>query len=392
MDTVYRQLLACLAAFAQGGRAQILKGMDDWDALHTLAGHHKLEAVVYSSLSREAGFCGGDAGMISAWRQRAYALAMNQSHKNASLSALTAALDCPYALVKGAVCRSLYQNGDLRISADEDIYIRPEDYDRAAACLEKSGFILHGGSREDVSHWFCKVSGLHIELHTRLLEEDGEEALFTGFTPVQLTTQNGSLYTLEPGLHLAFLVCHARKHLISGGVGIRTLCDIALFYQKNRAAIDETALSTLLDKLSCKALFLHILAIGKEALGIHCGRADLPPMAQDLLEDVLEGGIYGQSSLTRHHSGTYTAQQAKGRKRLLRTLFPTREALQARYPVLKEHPGRLPLVWLQRLGSYAKEVTSRADSSPAGSLQLGKKRLEMLVKYDIVSKDERKIS
>lgn len=387
MDTLYCQLLACLAAYAQGERACVLEGMEDWDALRTLAGHHKLEAVVYSALSREAAFCGGNPEMISGWRKRAYAMAMSQSRKNASLFALATAMDFPWVVVKGAVCRTLYKNPELRISGDEDLYIRKEDYDRAAAALEKAGFALHGGSKDDVTHWFCGKSGLHIELHTRLLEDDAEESLFADFVPVPLTAESGTLLTLAPELHLAFLVCHARKHLITGGVGIRTLCDIALFYRKYRAELNETELNTLLEKLSCRALFLHILAIGKDALGIDCDSLDLPPMAQDLLEDVLEAGIYGQSTLTRHHSGTYTAQQVKGKKSLLRTLFPTREALQARYPVLKEHPGRLPLVWLQRLGSYAKEVSSQTDSSPAESLQLGKKRLEMLVKYDIISKD-----
>jgi hypothetical protein len=310
-------------------------------------------------------------------------MAMNQNQKSAGLLALASVLDCPWAVVKGAVCRSLYENPDLRVSADEDLYIRTEDYDRAAAALETAGFVLRGGKKEDVTHWFCKQTGLHIELHTRLLEDDREEALFQNFTP----TPHGELFTLEPALHLAFLVCHARKHLITGGVGIRTLCDIALFYQKNRKNLDEARLSDLLDALSCKSLFLHILSIGKDALGIESARSDLLPMAEELLLDVLDAGIYGQSTPTRHHSGTYTAQQAKGRKNLLRTLFPKREALQERWPVLKEHPGRLPLVWLQRLGNYAKEISSQADNSPAESLQLGKKRLEMLVKYDIISKD-----
>lgn len=387
MDTEYRQLLACLSAFARGERACVLEDMDNWEALRTLAGHHKLEAVVYGTLSRDPNFCGGNAELLSAWRQRAYAMSMTQSRKNASLFSLAGTLDVPYVVVKGAVCRSLYQNSDLRVSGDEDLYIHPADYDRVAACLEKADFAFHGGKPEDVTHWFCKHSGLHIELHTRLLEDDAEEALFADFVPVPLSTEQGTLLTLEPALHLAFLVCHARKHLITGGVGIRTLCDIAVFYQKNRSVINENELSTLLERLSCKALFAHILAIGRDALGIHCDSLELPPMARELLEDVLEAGIYGQSTLTRHHSGTYTAQQVKGKQSLLRTLFPSRDALQERYPVLKTHPGRLPLVWLQRLGNYAKEVTSQTDSSPSESLQLGKKRLEMLVKYDIISKD-----
>lgn len=392
MDILHSQLLACLRAFLNGQRAPVLEGMTDWQALRTLAGHHKLEAVVYSALSQDAAFCGGDRAMISSWRQRAYAMAMHQTRKDEILFLLIRELDVPWAVVKGYVCRSLYPQPELRVSADEDIYINKEDYPRFQASLALNGFACAGGDPGDVTHWFHADTGMHIELHARLLEDDRENALFENFVPVPLDTPQGTLCTLPPEQHLAFLVCHARKHLITGGVGIRTLCDIALFYRTYRSQMDDARLEQLLEALSCKPLFLHILAIGREALDIPCSREDIPPMADPLLTDVLEAGIYGQSTLTRHHSGTYTAQQAKGRSSLLRTLFPSREALMERYPVLKDHPGRLPLVWLRRLGRYTKEITSQSDSSPSQSLLLGKKRLEMLVKYDIISKNQRKIS
>ena len=61
MDTVQQQLLHCLAAYARGeDHTPIIPGFDRWDDLLTLAGHHKLEAVIYGTLGRTPGFCGGD--------------------------------------------------------------------------------------------------------------------------------------------------------------------------------------------------------------------------------------------------------------------------------------------------------------------------------------------
>ena len=107
-------------------------------------------------------------------------------------------------------------------------------------------------------------------------------------------------------------------------------------------------------------------------------------MAQDLLEDVLDAGVYGQSSLTRRHSGTLLTAKNAGKQSLLHTLFPPRATMEARYPELKEKPFLLPLIWCKRLGRYGLEVLTKKDSSPAASLQMGKKRMEMLVKYDII--------
>ena len=396
MDTVQQQLLHCLAAFARGeSSTPIVPGFDRWDDLRTLSGHHKLEAVVYGTVGRTPGFCDNDSQKASQWRQRAYALSMQQSSKTAALLRLAAALNksgLPYAVVKGVICRSLYANSDLRISADEDLYIRPEDYASAAAVLEKAGFFLKNGTPEDVTHWYDGASGLHIELHGRLLEDPAQEAVFSGFIPVPVTVEGATVYTLEPTLHLAFLLCHARKHLITGGVGIRTLCDIALFFKTYRQQLDMQELNRLLKQLHCASLLQHILAIGRDELGIECTDCTVPYRGEALLSDVLEAGIYGQSTLARRHSGTVTAQQISGKRSLLRTLFPHRAAMEARFPQLRQHPARLPLYWLKRLGSYAREVVTAKDNSPAESLQLGKQRMEMLVEYEIIETDSGKTS
>ena len=320
---------------------------------------------------------------------------MQQNRKTAALLRLAQALSesgLPYAVVKGAICRSLYANSDLRISADEDLYIRLADYDRAAAVFQQTGFFLKNGVPEDVTHWYDHTSGLHIELHGRLLEYPAQEAVFSGFVPVPATVEGVEVYTLEPTLHLAFLLCHARKHLITGGVGIRTLCDIALFYKTYRQQLDMAELNRLLQQLHCASLLQHVLAIGRDELGIECADCTVPHRGEALLADVLEAGIYGQSTQARRHSGTVTAQKAAGKNSLLRTLFPDRAAMEARFPQLRQHPARLPLYWLKRLGSYAKEVATAKDNSPAESLQLGKQRMEMLVDYEIIQKDSRKTS
>lgn len=393
VDKIYKQLLHCLRSYACGSSQALSEDfltVDQWNTLFQLAVQHKLDAVVYSTMGKAPGFFCGDQGQISLWRQRAYALSLSQSQRTARLLRLTGSLDAesiPYAVLKGIICRSLYRNGDLRISADEDILIRYEDYTACAQVLEQSGFSCKGGLPEDVTHWYDD-SGLHIELHTRLCEEPDMQACFTNFTPVRVTTDYGTLLTMTDTFHLAFLVYHARKHLITGGVGIRTFCDIALFYQNRKSGICTETLNALLETCSCKSLFYHILSIGQEALGIPCPELSLPPMAEDLLEDVLDAGIYGQSSLTRRHSGTLTAaNHTDKQKGILHTLFPSRAVMEARYPKLKDAPYLLPLAWCKRLGRYGLEVLTKKDSSPAASLQMGKKRMEMLVRYDIISKN-----
>lgn len=391
MNCIHTQLLACLSAFAQGqSAAPIAENFSDWQGLLDAAGQHKLEAVVYGALGRDPGFCGQDKALLSQWRQRAYAQSMAQEARTARLVALTGALEAagiPYAVVKGAICRSLYPRGELRISADEDIYIQPHHLAACSRILEQEGYVLRGQEEKDVTHWYDGRVGLHIELHVRLTESEDTERLFAGFTPVRRLTQAGALLTLPPTLHLAYLLYHARKHLILGGVGIRTVCDIAKFYAVEKENICRPELDTLLETLGCVSLFQHALAIGRDSLGIPCPECALPQQAGALLWDLMDAGIYGQSSMTRRHSGTLLAGQAAGNPGLWSVLFPKKEAMASKYPVLQKHPGLLPVMWLRRLGRYGWEALTNKNSSPTGSLQLGKQRLEMLVNYEIIAKD-----
>ena len=76
-------------------------------------------------------------------------------------------------------------------------------------------------------------------------------------------------------------------------------------------------------------------------------------------------------------------------RRLDCSAFPARNKLTKRYPILEQVPALLPAVWLHRLGGYGMEVLKSGgkENSPAESVSLGKKRIEMMIKYGIISKD-----
>lgn len=69
-----------------------------------------------------------------------------------------------------------------------------------------------------------------------------------------------------------------------------------------------------------------------------------------------------------------------------RTVFsmPPRERLEKTYPELREHPAKLPLVWVKRLWKYAKETKNTKNDSAAESLRIAKERTELLKYYHIV--------
>lgn len=109
-----------------------------------------------------------------------------------------------------------------------------------------------------------------------------------------------------------------------------------------------------------------------------------------LLTDMLEGGIYGGTDMSRRHSATITlnavaAERENKRSGVLQSVFPKAKKLSGAYPVLKKHPYLLPGVWAVRLAKYGKELASSKGGNNAGdSLRIGSERKELLKYYDII--------
>lgn len=402
-----RQLLCCLRTYRLGETtAEIIEPLspEEWRRLYSLATVHKLVPVVYETLHAAPGFCNSETVLCAVWKRETILQAMGQTGRTQKLLELTRALEdagvC-YAVVKGAVCRQLYSKPDLRLSGDEDLFI---PYEERARCGEI--FTQHGLTAvlpqewDDVDHWQDPCTGLHIELHTRLfsLGWTAEEVLNSYFAEqlvhtVSTGVDQSAVRTLEPTAHLLFLIAHALKHFITGGFGVRTWADTLSFCEQYRDQIDKEFLWEMLNRIHGTIFFQKLLLIGQTYLAF-----DVAPWGDissdqsdgnDLLEDMLAAGIYGQTSIDRKHGGALALQAARGKQKkpsLRAALFPPASNLEGRYPILRKAPVLLPALWIHRIGRYGLEVLkSRGEESlPWETVSLGKQRTEMMVKYGIL--------
>lgn len=402
------QLLYCLAAYRLGQKtAQQVKNFSaiDWTRLYRLAGIHKLGPVVFETLYSTPGFCGDNSQLAALWKKETIIQAAYQVAKTQRLLRLAAAFDqsdVRYAVVKGALCRDLYTRPELRPSGDEDILIAPEDYSLCSAAMVQDG--MERTDKEDgkVTHWLDRQTGLHIELHTELFpsKRASDQLLNTCFSQqlsrtVSVQVSDGTVRTLEPTYHFLFLVCHAIKHFIAGGFGIRTLCDIVTFAERYQEQIDRQAVDTWLEKVGGRIFLDQLFSIGQEYLSVNLADWTLSKPADPaaMLEDILEAGVYGQSSMSRRHSAALVlraVEEGQVRPNLIRAAFPPRDQLFGRYPILKKMPVLLPFMWLYRLGGYGLELikSPKSDNSLRDSVTLGKQRTDMMIQYGIIPRDK----
>ena len=307
-------------------------------------------------------------------------------------------------MVKGILCRSLYPKPDLRPSADEDLYVRAEEFVPLRDLLLSLGFQPLGDTARETEETAYRDpgSGLYVEVHRHLFPGDAaayrrfNAPFLTAFDRAEETTvEDTPLWTLCPQDHLLYLILHSCKHFLHSGFGVRQVCDICLFASAQRRQLDWEQLFSSLEAVQAGVFAANIFQIGREYLGLALPDGLLSQMERrngaldcvPLLDDLLSAGVYGGSSEARRHSSLITLHAAESCGRptggVLRAVFPRRDTLKGIYPYLEEQPWLLPAAWVHRLGRYALGGPSRGASARE-SVGIGTRRVALLRKYRVI--------
>ena len=395
MDEKQIAFLSVLKAALRGEKCTLDHA---WPILETAEIHHILPMIADALYTEEAPKIAAAA--------RARALTIAQAQRTADFLLLLREMErrgLRPAVVKGLVCRSLYPKPELRPSVDEDLLIRPEEMNACCAAMRELGY---SSEKEDTMAesdyeiiFRHPERSLLIEVHTALLPEKSEAygdcARFFAESldhTVERTILGFSVRTLSPTDHLLFLLCHAYKHFLHGGVGIRQICDMALMAEHDGEAMDWETIRKACDELHIAGLAAAMFRIAERRLGFSMPSAFAEPDVNesDLLEDVLSGGLYGVSDIDRAHSSTMTLEavtsdrKGKRPKGALHSVFLPYESMKGRYPYLNKHPWLLPYAWIQRVGQYMAKRKGSVPVDPSRSIRIANERIQLLKEYQVI--------
>jgi hypothetical protein len=238
-----------------------------------------------------------------------------------------------------------------------------------------------------------------VELHRKLFAEDsdayGDWNRFFEDAFDRAVEVNGVLSLCHTD-HLLYLICHAFKHFLHSGFGVRQVCDIVLYANAYGSEIDWERLYRNCCEIHGEVFTAALFRIGAKHLGFDPEKACYPALWQKIetdetamLEDLLAGGIYGSATMDRRHSSGITLEavtsdkQGKTAKLSLRnSLFPSAKSLEGRFPYLKKHPYLLPAAWVVRIAKYGMEVLGGKNA--AESVKIGSRRVELLREYKVI--------
>lgn len=384
---------------------------ETWAALFRLAQAHQVLPMIFDAVYSSPAARQANPAMIRMLKQQTLQSAMIQAMKTRELLALLKHLKqegLKPCLVKGIVCRSLYPKPDLRISSDEDMLIPREQFERCHEAMLAYGMILpqdvqYVSSSYEVPYG-KRNSPIYIELHKSLFPPESRaygdlNRFFAGVheNAATIVVDGYEIPTMSATDHFFYLICHAFKHFLHSGFGIRQVCDIVLFANRYGKDIEWMKVLRQCTEINADLFAAALLSIGKKHLGFDPDKAcypkawrDIPVDEQAMLDDLLESGIYGDADMNRKHSSTITLSAVSdhkiGRKfrgHMMGSLFPPIDQMLGRYPYLKKKPYLLPWAWLVRMVRYYKERQEK-NMDAAESLRIGRERIELMRKYGIL--------
>ena len=411
MELSRRCFLAALKAALRGQSAQVEEELspEEWWDVFQLAREHNVLPMIYDAVHSLPSL--KDKPFLPMLRPQVLQLVMLQTMKSRDFLDLNRHLqqagEKP-VIVKGIICRSLYPNPDYRMSGDEDMLIQPERFDTCHEAMLSFGMEpadQTANMQEDYEVPYGKQgSPIYIELHKHLFPPEQEaygdlNRFFVEITQraVPVEVQGETVYTMPPTDHLFYLICHAYKHFLHSGFGLRQVCDVCMFAEHYGSEICWDQVLEQCREIRADRFAAAMFRIGENHLGIDLDKAQYPSCWQEMtvdempmLEDLLQSGVFGASDMSRKHSSTITlsavASQKQGKKQsgVLKSLFPSAKALEKRYPYLEKYPWLLPAAWCSRIAKYGTETRQGKNNNAVDALKIGSQRVELFKQYGIL--------
>lgn len=297
-----------------------------------------------------------------------------------------------YTIIKGFACSLYYPDPLLRLIGDVDFLVKPDDFDRAEALLIEKGFTPVKSTGE--SHKVFMYKGCRYEMHFEPAGiPDGElgaeiksllkDAVSSAHSH---TTEFGTIYVPDKFHHGLIILLHMCHHLNGEGIGLRHLCDWAVFVSSMSRAefckLFEKSLKSIgLWHFACVLTSLCVEYLGCNAESL-LEQIDNDSIAL-YMSDIIKGGNFGQKDDDRSHQALLMSREnAEKESGSLKNLFSSlNRAVYKNWAWCRKFKLLLPLGWLFFGVRYiARSVKGKRPEINIGTVVSGAKERKILYK------------
>ena len=226
-------------------------------------------------------------------------------------------------LVKGQGVARTYLDPQHRQPGDIDLLFEVDDYRRARELLEPSCYDIQPEGKENL-HLAMKKGGFEIELHGTIktvTDKTLDKRVTIWYETVKSLPspewECGDTHIVLPPYNFdaLFIFLHFFHHYLSGGLGLRQICDWVRYLHRFNGNIDKARLESDVEALHVKEGWQGFAALAVKHLG--CDRSIIPfysdscsTKAEKIISHVMAGGNFGKYGDSRYRNEPYFVRKA----------------------------------------------------------------------------------
>lgn len=237
----------------------------------------------------------------------------------------------PSVLLKGQGVAQNYRRPESRSCGDIDLYVGMDNFHKAGEIIGR--MTGEEAGPESDHHIQLHFKGVEIELHKKAdympgvsMNRDLQAWTVASLdqnsgTPRLGTWDNsGTAVQLAPATFDAFFILHhAVRHMTTGGIGFRQLCDWTMYLHKHHAQVDTSLLQEKLERFRMTSVWEEFGILAVNILGLPAEELPLAPARMDsaktekILRQIFISGNFGHADSKRKDKSKTTYIKRKWR-------------------------------------------------------------------------------
>ena len=285
----------------------------------------------------------------------------------------------PYVILKGVASSAYYPNTYLRSLGDVDVLISEENFEKATKIFTDDGYeVSHENHKR---HIVLIKNSIRVELHrcvTGIPEGEGATEIKKNFDGIfDDSTEYDGLTVPGEYHHLLILLLHTAHHIKETGIGLRHLCDFAVFVNRYSKREFDSKFSEKLKETGLYNFALILIQISKECFG----SPDFPEYQNEacglLLEDIFNNGSFGNKNPVNTQQTFFSEKGIIGR---------ANEIVSNHWKCVKKYPFLLPIGYVYfGIGYFGRSMLGKREKiNLTSAKKSAEKRKKLYSKLEIL--------
>ena len=305
----------------------------EWDEIYRISRKQAVQGIIYDGINQLDSDHQPPMALMIKWTVEIDAIERANKKQRETIEQLhsifTQENNLRLILLKGQANGAHYPAPDHRICGDIDLYFY-DKAEQAHSIIEDKGiYIEKETSRKKSNNATYTYNGVPVDhririitLHNPFTRRKLKKLQNRWLAPQQLSTLKvGStdIATLPPTVSHLMQIAHIQKHLLTEGIGLRQMCDMAMTLHATHHALDTHELAKQLKTLGLYKIALLIYAFIEQYLGYPRTKLPLPTgyNPQPLLQDIWESGNFGQTDKRNQKSSNTLKRKLQTFRKIL---------------------------------------------------------------------------